>query len=955
MKLLSPIDVTVLTWLKPELDSTLQSARSSLERFVEEGQGITALRECSGHLHQVAGILNMVELTGAARLAEEMERLSLALADGAMPNADNAFSLLMQCIVQLPDYLERLQNGNRDVPVVLLPLVNELRSIRGEAILGEEAVYSAPTQQPLPEDVLSQIRSQADDSDFASLSLQFQAHLQGWLNHSADSDAARKLATVCGRISAQCREESGRKLFWVASALLAALADGSIERDDALKQSLVKVDQEVNFLNHRGIGEIRHLSPVRLTQELLYFVARDAGAAPALKQVYEVFELARIVPDEEEIAHAKSSLLGRNNALLESVAAVIKEDILRIKDTLDLSIRQNDKNPADMAELVGVLARIENTLGLIDAKEAREHIRGNRETIQAYVDGSSPLNDGELMAIAKSLLSVEFMLDYHGSDAAGRQSRLASDFLASSQSHQLLDALIRESIVNFMQVRQAYVAFVESYWDHQQLSVIPGLLKQVSGALAILEYTPVSAYIDAVNAYTRAELIDAKGIPNGDQMERLAEVLASLEYYLESVRDRRPNRERILEITRKSLEALHYWPVPEKAARAAERDMPAAAQAPVAVPAAAEAVVTAVPAATQSESPVIVVDEIGDVVDGFDFTAEGIDDEIREIFLEEFNEENANLQGFFQDWQSDPENIELVRPIRRVFHTLKGSGRLVGAKSLSEFSWKVESLLNRVLDGSRPVSDPVVMMVKRAIATLPVFHRALTGERVSLDLAGLNEVSERLAAGEDIYYQQQQAPEVIPAVAGATIAAAAVPETAEPETPSEPVIDPVLLEILKPEVAGHLQTVNEWLQRAAVSGHADYEDALFRAIHTMNGAFAMSEVANMAGVLAPAEALVRRGIAHNIAANAETVACLAQVADAVQATLDDLSQNTVPGHFTELESWVAAKRDELPELPTASPTPIALADMAAEQAAAEQAAAEQVAAEQAAAEQAAAE
>ncbi|MEY3372382.1 MAG: hypothetical protein RLZZ537_850, partial [Pseudomonadota bacterium] len=945
MKLLSPIDVTVLTWLKPELDSTLQSARSSLERFVEEGQGITALRECSGHLHQVAGILNMVELTGAARLAEEMERLSLALADGDMPNADNAFSLLMQCIVQLPDYLERLQNGNRDVPVVLLPLVNELRSIRGEAMLGEEAVYSAPTQQPLPDEVLSQIRSQSDDSDFASMSLQFQAHLQGWLNNAADYEAARKLAGVCGRISAQCREESSRKLFWVASALLAALADRSIERDDALKQSLVKVDQEVNFLNHRGIGEIRHISPVRLTQELLYFVARDAGAAPALKQVYDVFELARIVPDEEEIAHAKSSLLGRNNALLESVAAVIKEDILRIKDTLDLSIRQNDKNPADMADLVGVLARIENTLGLIDAKEAREHIRGNRETIQAYVDGSSQLNDSELMAIAKSLLSVEFMLDYHGSDAVGRQSRMASDFLASSQSHQLLDALIRESIVNFMQVRQAYVAFVESYWDHQQLSVIPGLLKQVSGALAILEYTPVSAYIDGVNAYTRVELIDGKGIPNGDQMERLAEVLASLEYYLESVRDRRPNRDRILDITRKSLEALHYWPVPEKAARAAERDMPAAAEVPAAVPAAAEA--AAVPAAMQSDNPVIVVDETGDVVDGFDYTAEGIDDEIREIFLEEFNEENANLQGFFRDWQSDPENIELVRPIRRVFHTLKGSGRLVGAKSLSEFSWKVESLLNRVLDGSRPVSDPVVMMVKRAIATLPVFHRALTGERVSLDLAGLNEISERLAAGEDIYYRQQQAPNVIPAVAETAVAATL--EAKGAESSAEPVIDPVLLEILKPEVAGHLQTVNEWLQRAAVSGLANYDDALFRAIHTMNGAFAMSEVANMAGILAPAEALVRRGIAHNIAANAETVACLAQVADAVQATLDDLSQNTVPGHFTELESWVAAKRDELPELPSASLTPVALADMATEQAAAEQAAAEQAAAEQAAA------
>uniref|UniRef100_UPI0026229EE9 Hpt domain-containing protein n=1 Tax=Arenimonas sp. GDDSR-1 TaxID=2950125 RepID=UPI0026229EE9 len=968
MKLLSPIDVTVLTWLKPELDSTLLSARTSLERFVEEGQGITSLRECSGHLHQVAGILNMVELTGAARLAEEMERLSLALADGAMPNADNAFSLLMQCIVQLPDYLERLQNGNRDVPVVLLPLVNELRSIRGEGILGEEAVYSAPTQQPLPDDVLLQIRSQADDTDFGSLSLQFQAHLQGWLNNAADADAPRKLASVCGRISAQCREESSRKLFWVASALLAALADRSIERDDALKQSLVKVDQEVNFLNHRGIGEIRHLSPVRLTQELLYFVARDAGASPALKQVYDVFELASIVPDEEEIAHAKSSLLGRNNALLESVAAVIKEDILRIKDTLDLSIRQNDKNPADMAELVTVLARIENTLGLIDAKEAREHIRGNRETIQAYVDGSSPLNDGELMAIAKSLLSVEFMLDYHGSDAVGRQSRLASDFMASSQSHQLLDALIRESIVNFMQVRQAYVAFVESYWDHQQLSVIPALLKQVSGALAILEYTPVSAYIDAVNAYTRAELIDGKGIPNGDQMERLAEVLASLEYYLESVRDRRPSRERILEITRKSLEALHYWPVPEKSARAAERDMPAApaaavaAAVPAAVPTQAPSVPDSEPAAA---SPVIVVDETGDLIDGFDFEAEGIDDEIREIFLEEFNEENANLAVFFKDWQTDPDNIELIRPIRRVFHTLKGSGRLVGAKALSEFSWKIESLLNRVLDGSRPVSDPVVTMIKRAIATLPTFHKALTGERVSLDLIGLNDTSDRLAAGEEIYYRSQSAAEVIPATAAESAVPEAIstPGTEVSVAGAEPVIDPVLLEILKPEVSGHLQTVNEWLQRASASGSADYDDGLFRAIHTMNGAFAMSEVATMSGVLAPAEALVRRGIAHKIAANAESIACLAQVADAVQATLDDLSQNTAPNPYPELESWVAAKRDELPEMPSSVPTPMALADMAAEaaaeqaaaEAAAEQAAAEQAAAEQAAAEQAAAE
>ena len=45
--------------------------------------------------------------------------------------------------------------------------------------------------------------------------------------------------------------------------------------------------------------------------------------------------------------------------------------------------------------------------------------------------------------------------------------------------------------------------------------------------------------------------------------------------------------------------------------------------------------------------------------------------------------------------------MEKLRPIRRVFHTLKGSGRLVGAKTLGEFAWKTENMLNRVLDGTR--------------------------------------------------------------------------------------------------------------------------------------------------------------------------------------------------------------------------------------------------------------
>ncbi|WP_044103330.1 Hpt domain-containing protein, partial [Xanthomonas citri] len=122
-------------------------------------------------------------------------------------------------------------------------------------------------------------------------------------------------------------------------------------------------------------------------------------------------------------------------------------------------------------------------------------------------------------------------------------------------------------------------------------------------------------------------------------------------------------------------------------------------------------------------------------------------------------------------WRAAPTNPETLRPIRRVFHTLKGSGRLVGASVLGEFSWKIESMLNRVLDNSRPASPAVVSMVELAYAVLPQFNAALRDQgRISADLPGIQGIAERVAAGEEVYY--------VPAAAAPVAGAVAIPAAA---------------------------------------------------------------------------------------------------------------------------------------------------------------------------------
>ena len=62
---------------------------------------------------------------------------------------------------------------------------------------------------------------------------------------------------------------------------------------------------------------------------------------------------------------------------------------------------------------------------------------------------------------------------------------------------------------------------------------------------------------------------------------------------------------------------------------------------------------------------------------------DSVDQEILEIFLEEAEEERERITENLASWSADNSNMDAVAVMRRSFHTLKGSGRLVGAEAVS--------------------------------------------------------------------------------------------------------------------------------------------------------------------------------------------------------------------------------------------------------------------------------
>src|SRR5688572_9990126 len=351
MRLHEDIDFTTLTWVKPELDETLRQARQALEAYVEDGEDPAQLKACTTYLHQVQGTLRMVELYGAAMVAEEMEQLSKALVDNKVTDRDSAYAVLMQGIVQLPDYLERLQSGHRDIPIVLLPLLNSLREARGEKGLAERVLFNPDLSRPLP--VAAQGPAEPLDQQelrrrAETLRGLFQGALLRWLKDDNSPNTIRDLTDVCEQLVPITSAEPARRLFWVAAGTLDALGRGAFPVSKPLKQALAKVEREIKRLAEQGDAAFRTDPPIELTKQLLYFVAHEGSDEGRIGEIRQVFALSGGGPSEAELAHARGSLSGHNRALLETVAAAIKEDLMRVKDALDLHLRTPNAPPGDL-------------------------------------------------------------------------------------------------------------------------------------------------------------------------------------------------------------------------------------------------------------------------------------------------------------------------------------------------------------------------------------------------------------------------------------------------------------------------------------------------------------------------------------------------------------------------------------------------------------------------------
>jgi chemosensory pili system protein ChpA (sensor histidine kinase/response regulator) len=838
-----------LQLVSDELGVTLHDARVVLEQYAEGEGSSQALERAASLLHTARGVLRMTETHGASLLAEEMEQTCAHLARLKRQDAgaEEPLEALMRAAVQLPAYVERVLNGGRDIPLVLLPLLNDLRAARGRPLLSESTLLLLNIGSATPGGgaaVPAVTRSGEDVHQLCGdLRPRFQLALLNWIRGEDAGANLRQMATVVRRLEQAAGADEVRQLWWVAGGIIEALLDDGLESSVSLKRLMGQVDREIKRLRTLGESQFAKVPPVELVNNLLYYVARARSNGARIAAIRAAFNLAGLVPGDAQVEQARQSLSAPSVKLMQTVAQAIREDLGRVKDVLDIFVRTGMERVEELAPQLELLKKIGDTLGVLGLGELREIVQRRREELQELIARGLRPDEPALVGIAAALLNVEDRLE---GELIGMISPPVEEPTVvslevppgrSTELDQVTAAVMRESLVNLARVKDAVTQVIDRRGDGAVLDAIPEQLQGIAAGLLMLGKERAAGVVESLQKSIQAVIRIGSASAEPSSLDRLADATVSLEYYLETLQAGRSDPNYMLDNAERCLAGLDLSPV----AAGGLPDVAATeySQTVAIIPPEYEATQVISRPAQAEPQPVV-----------FSGGRERLDPELIELFIEEAREEIAAIGRNFPAWARDDGEGTALASLRRSFHTLKGSGRMVGADLIGEFCWSVERLLNRLIDGTVQRSAPLMELLGRCIDALPALLEQLeTGATPKEDVEGMiASLATMLSAPapEPAAVDGPGAEEVPEAVA---VVAAPEPATvtpeAEPPAAAGPAtgMDPVLLDIFTREVGGHLAALSRFVA-ASDNPTLAYvvTEELYRSCHTLNGSMAMARV-----------------------------------------------------------------------------------------------------------------
>lgn len=717
MNIVTRINISSVMGIREAIEQIFTLIHRHFDSYTADIDDTRQIEECRYYMHQLNGMLEMLELNGVAFIGHHVETLLTVLHERRIEPDAQALAVTRQAIRSIYRYLDALIDGEADNPVKLFPVYRKIMQIQGQEEVSESDLFFPDVRESLP---LQPVESALDDSSRQEAArqarAQFQSGLLNWLKNAEDRQSLQKMVEAVRSIEKLPAPIEQRRFWWISAGFLDSLLHQAQAADKSARRLCGKIEQEIRYLNRES-----HTVADRLTRELLYRVARSQPVSERLQEIGRVYDWQVPLATIDNREHLDESIMDE-----EATASDLQNMRVLLEDINDRWRRFDAEDQENISLLLTLVDRFKVQTARVNCPPL-EKLAGVIHGALSYLRiRPQSMNEGISIDIASSLLLTENAIDnFHRLSpefpaqvevlatriravTTGKGNEEALPDLPSpdqaghlAQEKKLLKQVAQEVLTNLAQIEDILDRFFFEPEIRHDLPVLPELFNQISGVLLMLELDRAGTLLDSCRDLAE-KLIDPDRPVDQAEQTLLADALSGLGFYIEALRNTQSDSEEMLTVT---IDRFNH----KLAGQSLSADIRA---------------IAAEPAPIVSEIPSEAI------------TDQLYDPELLAIFLDESTDVLASITTHLKACYGDHLDLAALTAIRRDFHTLKGSGRMVKLEALSEVAWRIEQLLNRWLSEQKPATGALLDLLAES-------HRQFSSWCASLRKNGIAEIRAR--------------------------------------------------------------------------------------------------------------------------------------------------------------------------------------------------------------------
>ncbi len=743
-------DIVSLKWVIGLMNKQAENAEAALVEYGNDPTQKQPLLQCMWAVHQITSTLRALGMKKAEMLTLEMERSLNFLYKDKVVGERRKLTMggLMQALKVIPAYLAHTQNVRMDTGRGLEQYVNDLRRWVGERPRPQAFFFHmdidagvgiTPEVSPASDE---EIRSRAN----VMLALYLEMAKQA-LRRRNVSDSMKTVARISRKMQVLFAGSEPERFWFTMIGLCEGIAGGIIVPDECIAQIFKSGAFMIKYARENGARIDDSIDYDSYLHQMLYYIASCKSRPVHISGVRDVFGI-----DNDTVDAASRGLI-HIDALVTAISGALEQ--------LNGAVNYFNSNDLSAVALQGEEGEGYGALDAIEAAQQRLIAAGqlthadSLKEVQVQVNqlcggrykGQPQKVEKAVSDIFRGIVAVKLDLEHkleHGlcSSFSSREFELRESVatatftqmgLVENYLHQILrrkalksaldkKPLDAESVLRLtlalhrhlnktdqgheelrLAVKDAdngepdidllyslakdYLDQLEDTPDRKAISLSLQLLTEIAGALTFAGMEREGSVIEQCYEWLAAAS-SAGSVREDDAFRCFADAFAQIEMHLQrAVIDPLDDTSHMMAFAEQRAAELERF-ILELSSGADIVDIP------------------------DSRNDVVTLEKT------YVQDAE-IPPEFREVFIEESDEIVSELAHLSAAWVDNPQANQLLRDIRRHFHTFKGNGRAVGANVLGELGWAAQDMLDRVLDGDLVASGKVQQLVVQVVAALP--------------------------------------------------------------------------------------------------------------------------------------------------------------------------------------------------------------------------------------------